>query len=215
MNCKSCSEVVSPKLKFALQNNSCPFCGGEIVAPELKEIFAELTLIMKDAEPFMQQVEDWLGSNYGLYKHSPINQSAILNYVETKTPTPPAGLLTDDNFDQSFLDQQVAMAKAKTATFQQKAQVKVPDTKTLIAKIQNGGAADPSEFVGVDEVYGAFDLSQDQDQPLAPNEALQLTAAFDASYSNNSLEQAIELEKVRKLHSAQRTTETSKVKRRD
>lgn len=46
MKCNSCQETISPKMRKAVENNICPFCGDKIVPDELRKSLTELDLIL-------------------------------------------------------------------------------------------------------------------------------------------------------------------------
>ena len=59
MICMSCKETIPSKFAHSIKMNMCPLCGGEIMEPVLQKILTDLQLIMKEAEPFMTEVEEW------------------------------------------------------------------------------------------------------------------------------------------------------------
>lgn len=68
MRCKSCKEDVPPKFTHALSVNICPLCGQEIMEIKLQNILGELKIALCDAKEYMDEVEDWLHSNFSLKK---------------------------------------------------------------------------------------------------------------------------------------------------
>lgn len=68
MKCKSCNEVVPSKFAHAIKQNECPLCGGEIMPAQLGIILAEMKnlLDMAQKDQYMDEVKDWLASNYSL-----------------------------------------------------------------------------------------------------------------------------------------------------
>src|SRR5271170_5480410 len=67
MKCKSCEEVVPSKFAHAIKQNECPLCGGEIMPVQLQNILSSLKTLMEEAkDKYMDEVKDWLASNYSL-----------------------------------------------------------------------------------------------------------------------------------------------------
>lgn len=183
----------------------CPLCGGEIMEPALQDVLKNLQIIMKDAEPFMSEVEEWLATNYSLRKGS-------ANDVKAKQrPLNEDG--EEETFDEESIRKQTAAAKS-AIDFQKRAGIKTNDMKSLVEKIQSGkGAADPSEFVGIDPDYGPIDMSNESGSaPLTERDAMQMVSALDhLPPANEDAEEVIknyyEIEKLKKL---QRGTPTGK-----
>ena len=191
MKCMSCEETIPSKFTHAIKSNTCPFCGAEIMEAALQTILSSLQTLMKEAEPYIDVVEEWFASNYSLRKGNKTSQD-------------------DDNFDEDSIKKQTEAAKSAIA-FQQRAGIKAGnDVKSLIDKIQNGkGAADPSEFVGIDEDYGPVDYSKDEPgQPLSKTEALTMMQALNQAptqTSDDPLKDYYEIQKLKKLQRVQPT----------
>lgn len=78
MKCMSCEAEINPKWKHAIDSNICPFCGQNVMEEKLKELFAQLRLIMDDLQEYSEQLYDWMLSNYNFIKtDSPL----LINYV--------------------------------------------------------------------------------------------------------------------------------------
>lgn len=174
----------------------CPLCGGEIMDPALQQVFASLQNIMKEAEPFMSEVEEWFASNYSLRKGA----------APREGQQPSGGIFDEENFDEDTLRRQTELAKS-TINFQQRAGIKQPGMKSIIEKIQ-GGAADPSEFVGVDPDYGPIDMSgESAGVPLSQKDQLAMMQAMNqnVSVSDDPVKEYYEIEKLKKLQRPQAT----------
>jgi hypothetical protein len=203
MKCQSCEEAISPKFGHAIEINACPYCGQNLMQPELHQVLRDLKNVMKEAEPFMDQVKDWLSANYSL---------GISKQSTQVSAHPQSELIMDDQFDENTLLRQTQLAKGQLNGFQQRANVKPQPTsaKALIQKIQGGGgyAAEPSEFVGEDPDYGAIDMSNETGEKLSSTDKEAMKNILEAQYSNkdNALEQALELEKIKKLHQGPKGT---------
>lgn len=197
MKCNACQETISPKFAHSIKLNICPFCGGEIMAPELQRILSGLQVLMVEAEPFITDVEDWFASNYSLRKGAAPKENH---------QAPSGGIFDEENFDEETLRRQTELAKS-TINFQQRAGIKQPGMKSIVEKIQ-GGAADPSEFVGVDPDYGPIDMSgETAGAPLTQRDQLAMMQAMNqnASVSDDPVKEYYEIEKLKKLQRPQAT----------
>lgn len=75
MKCNSCQVEIDPKWKHAIEQNSCPFCGQEILNEQLKDLLTEARLVID--ELFLNHKEellDWMRSNYGFIHKDGANQ---------------------------------------------------------------------------------------------------------------------------------------------
>ena len=82
MKCNSCKAEIDTKWKFAIDRNSCPFCGEEILPVELKEkIDAINTLFNSFPQAYLSDIEDWLFSHFNLVK---INSEKFFNLMPPK-----------------------------------------------------------------------------------------------------------------------------------
>lgn len=200
MKCRSCEETVPSKFAHSIKMNMCPLCGGEIMDPALQKVFADLQIIMKDAEPFMTEVEEWFASNYSLRKGAAPREGQQM---------PSGGIFDEENFDEDMLRRQTELAKS-AINFQQRAGIKQQQPggmKSIVEKIQ-GGAADPSEFVGVDPDYGPIDMSnEDAGAPLTQRDQLAMMQAMNQGgpVSDDPVKEYYEIEKLKKLQRQQPT----------
>lgn len=202
MKCKSCEEIVASKFAHAIKTNTCPFCGQEIMEPALQSILSNLQALMKEAEPFMAEVEDWLANNYSLRKGN--HPSSYLM---------PEEIMNSEGMSEEDIRRQTEAAK-KALDFQKRADIKpVPskDIKSLVEEIKSGrggGAAHPSEFVGTDPVYGEVDFSQEVDNtPITQKEANTMIAAMEQGNqvqknSEDVLADYYEMQKLKRLQRA-------------
>lgn len=183
MKCNQCSEAIPAKSAHAISKNECPFCGGEIMDPTLQDILTNLNLLMKEAGPHMEAVEEWLNSNYQLYKGGSMKRS-------------PTGIIQDDVIEGSG---------SITAQIQRRAEIgKMTGgkltRKDILEKIKGEGgyAADPAEFVGEDPDYGHIDMSQETASPLSKREAEQMLSAINGA-KPDPVKEYYEMEKLKKL----------------
>lgn len=195
MKCRSCEETIPSKFSHSIKTNTCPFCGEEIMEPALQNILKNLQTIMKDGELYMIEIEEWLASNYSLRKGG------------TKQSTVLSGGGDDESFDEESIRKQTEAAK-QAIDFQKRAGIKPGNIKSLVEKIQSGGgAAHPSEFVGVDEDYGEIDMSNEVSlDPLSSNDAGQMAVAMNQGLATNQddvLKNYYEIEKLKKLQRQQ------------
>jgi hypothetical protein len=68
MLCISCSGEINPKWKYAVDNNSCPFCGSAIMPDEVKSLLVSLRDVMDKLIAYPEQLNDWLLHNFGYIK---------------------------------------------------------------------------------------------------------------------------------------------------
>lgn len=198
MKCMSCNENISAKFTHSIKTNICAFCGGEIIPAALQNILVNFQVLMKDGEPYMEQIEEWFASNYSLRKHN--IQNVQKDFVSSQSS---GGIFDDENFDEETLRRQTELAK-NTASFQQRAGIKNNGMKSIVDQIRGGeGAADPSEFVGVDPDYGVIDMSKEEaGAPLSQKDALAMMQAMNQnniSASNDPVKDYYEIEKLKKL----------------
>jgi Zn-finger nucleic acid-binding protein len=198
MKCRSCEETVPSKFAHSIKMNMCPLCGGEIMDPALQKVFTDLQTIMKEAEPFMPEVEEWFASNYSLRKGGAPRET------QQGQQLPSGGIFDDQNFDEETLRRQTELAKS-TINFQQRAGIKQPGMRSIVEKIQNG-AADPSEFVGIDPDYGPIDMSNETaGAPLTQKDQLAMMQVMNAGgpVSDDPVKEYYEIEKLKKLQRQQ------------
>ena len=86
MQCMSCNSEIDPKWKFAIDNNSCPFCGQVILPEDLKELLSSLrSNIDSLMESYSNQLDDWMLSNFNYIKtDSPNIKDYIPKYLLNK-----------------------------------------------------------------------------------------------------------------------------------
>lgn len=216
MKCKSCQEDVPPKFTHAFAVNICPLCGQEIMDTKLQTILGELKSALGDAKDYMEAVEDWLLSNYSLKKIKP-NEVLVdkikLQTLEQKSanahsfgqlpgnspaahvPSGPGAMVNRrEDSDDVIVDEK------PTSIFHQRAGV-INQKKALdfIKGKTSTGAADPSEFEGVDEEYGEMDEPATGNQnPLSVNEQRAMANIFKGN-DLGSTSQELELQKLKRL----------------
>lgn len=67
MKCNSCQETISPKMRKAVENNICPFCGDKIVPDELRKSLSELdNVLIFLLDKFETETFDYLKDRYGI-----------------------------------------------------------------------------------------------------------------------------------------------------
>lgn len=75
----SCQSEINPKWKHAVNNNSCPFCGDNILPEELKELLSSLEHTINELkEKYSNQLDDWMLSNYNYIS---TENDKLINYV--------------------------------------------------------------------------------------------------------------------------------------
>jgi hypothetical protein len=204
MKCKSCKEDVPPKFVHAISVNICPLCGQEIMDTKLQSILNDLKHTMDSAKEYSEQVEDWLHSNYSLKK---VNSDEIVvptasikqASVPTLTPShskPITIRRSEDDQDQDEVfvnDQQIP-----TSIFAERAGVS--KLKKAVDRIKgNIGAADPSEFEGVDEEYGDSSMADEGNtMPLDSRGKRDIQNIFQEEDIYKA-QQEFELQRIKKL----------------
>jgi len=78
MKCISCEVEIDPKWKHAIDQNICPFCGDAILDPKLKDLLSSLFDIMTEMQPYPNELNDWMLSNFNFIK---TDSEHIINYV--------------------------------------------------------------------------------------------------------------------------------------
>lgn len=180
MKCQSCQEEISERFSHAFASNCCPFCGGEIVPKDLQNIFITLKDVFTDGSKYMEQIEQWLFTNYSLKKVSAPSPGQMQRSASTDE-------ILNGNFKQPEL-----------TPFMKKVNIK-HNPKDLIAKIQGSsmaGAAPPEAFVDENGNIEDFKQEQQYQQEYPPNEMEEL---FVDPRKPNSLREFEEKEKLKKL----------------
>lgn len=194
MKCKSCREDIPPKFTHALSVNICPLCGQEIMDVKLQNILGELKTSLNSAQEYMEEVEDWLFSNFSLKKVKPNEIVVDKNQLKPVSVSPGPGVMVNRKED----DEEVVVDEkpSTTTVFAKRAGVISPKKALDFIKGRSAlGAADPSEFEGVDDEYGEMEMQEsshdDNLSPLNPNERNQMAGIFrgeDLAKSSHELE---------------------------
>lgn len=198
MNCISCKEDIPSKFTHALSINICPLCGKEIMPEELKNVLAKLKIVFDDAKNYMNEVEDWLAANFSFKRLKPNEIILDKNQYDNEMKQRYFSNTPSNRKDENSSPDDKANMFAKRAG--------VPDHKNTLDFIKGKGsfgAADPSEFVGVDDEYGEINSDNvEVDQNLTPlnkSEANQIGSIF--ADKNNTSSSALEIQKLKKLQS--------------
>lgn len=198
MLCKSCKEDIPSKFTHALSRNECPLCGAEIIDDKLKDIISNLKLVLSDASEYMNEIEDWLFSNFSFKKIHPgqvvldkeqFEKLSAQSIQRQFVPGQGRGAIVNRNDDQDSQDMSGFSKRAGVVGNHKKALDFIKGRPTL-------GAAHPSEFKGVDDEYG--DINEDNLPPLNQNEAQQMDSIFANSGGESSHE--LELQKLKRLY---------------
>jgi|ERR1039457_392433 hypothetical protein len=175
MKCQSCSENVPDKFKSAIAKNECPLCGDVIMSEKLKESLALFKELMVDLEEFKEPFEEWLFANYSYRKGGGNND-------------------IDENGH-------IVNGSGEMSIFAKNAGMKNKPLKRIVDQIKEGGssgAADPSEFVGVDDEYGVItpDNIDEITGTLNRGEETELDGLF-----NEKPNPQLEMERLKRLRS--------------
>lgn len=198
MKCNSCSEDVPAKFAYAISINACPLCGGAIVDPEVKVILNELEACLNKAKDHMEQMEDWLFTNFQLRK---IKENEV---VIDKDELPATvrdeerqgrgkGINVrrsgDDDTDEDGIGSNKLSPKRAI---------------DIIRGRAGSGLADPSEFVGTDDEGNEIDLEAEAGEGLDRNEVDQMANLFGDGMHSDPKENARHDAHLQKLKNLQR-----------
>lgn len=206
MRCKSCKEDVPPKFAHALSVNICPLCGKEIMDGRLQEILGELKIALGDAKEYIDEVEDWLFSNYSLKRVKDnevlVDKNQLENLrIQAKekfvnksdhpvSPGKGVSVHRAEDEEDVVVDEKPSTVFAKRAG--------VPNHRKALDFIKGSmGAADPSEFKGVDEEYGNVDPEGSNGTPLSSREQSEMASIF--RQDDVAKIQELELQKLKRL----------------
>lgn len=211
MKCKSCNEDVPPKFTHALAVNICPLCGKEIMDTKLQNILGELKTAFSSAQEYMEAVEDWLLSNYSLKKIKPNEVVVDKNQLKAPRPEKPGPSATpahgspvmvnrkdddEDSQEEIVIDEQPSVWAKRSGVIHPKKALDFIKGKASL------GAADPSEFQGMDEEYGDMEEPSMQNlNPLSANEANQMAAMFKGNDLGKA-SQELEMQKLKRLQAS-------------
>lgn len=200
MQCMSCNSEINPKCKHAIQSNMCPFCGESIMHEDLKNGFSILQELMLKLEPYNQQLEDWMLSNFNFIRTtSPL----IVNYVPVDFLKKPKKTEPVDN--QKFIvkvptengEEEVVAEKIqsedRTNLFFKNAQVvkprldgfnsvseKTQKLKSMVQQIRSGG----SQSIALDENADIINSEQFSNSEADPETVANLQAALEEDDAN-------------------------------
>lgn len=184
MKCKSCKEDVPAKFAHAISANICPLCGEEIMAEKLRNALGELKIAMTDAKEFMPEIEDWLFSNFSLKK---IEENMVLiDKEELSSLQNQSQKRQSDNSPIEITEENNRTIFAKRAG--------VPNHKKTIdfIKGQSTGAADMSEFVGLEDEDNVLIDNNETEEFVDPN-------SIASIFKENKQSNHTEIQKLKKL----------------
>lgn len=198
MKCNSCSEDVPAKFIKAIAENSCPICGGQIVDPEVKTTLNELALVLNKAKDYMDQIEEWLYTNYSLRK---IKEDEV---VINKNDIPTTVMDGERPHNKAGRGNPIKRAGGEEDGVSSTSGL---DSKSAIDFIKKGGAgglADPSLYVGTDDEGNQIDLAAEASNGLRRNELNQMNDLFGDGIQVDSKEDAQSNAYLQKLKRLQR-----------
>lgn len=104
MQCLSCQADIPPQWVAAINSNTCPGCGGNIMDDSAKELLGELREAMSKMPNDPAGLAGWLLSNYSLQKIGTAEPTSFHRKMEKRAAQPTApGLKIADNPVQKFL----------------------------------------------------------------------------------------------------------------
>jgi len=186
MKCKSCHEVIPPKLSHSIRTNICAFCGEDIMAEELQAILSNLQDVMKLSEPYKEEVEEWLESNYGLHKEGKHKSTGLLSEV-------------NESFTDEDIQKETEIAK-RTAEIHRRSLVRSKTKKSILEEIQGrAGSSDVLEVEEQEQSQDYSDFENDIESGLSPNEMNQIKSVVENS-GEDLVKKYYEMDKLKKLH---------------
>ena len=189
MKCKSCNDEVNTKFKHALSINSCPLCGGEIMSVQLHSILNELKTTMERSSEYIEEISDWLYTNYNLKR---IKENEVIvdkkQLEEQKNNFKNIETIQSKNIIPNNEEQ--VEEPIEPTIFQKRAGVKITHKRAIdfIKGKEQVGVADPSEFEEEinDEYNDAVEGFESTNEPLNKTEQNQINNLF--SKKDNYLE---------------------------
>src|SRR5271165_6003199 len=142
MKCNSCSEDVPAKFAHAISINSCPLCGNAIVDPEVKLIINDLETVLNKAKDHMEQIEDWLMTNFQLHKVK--ENEIVINKDDL-----PAAVRGEER--QQGKGKGINVRRSKEDDEDEGVSLSPKKAIDIIRGKASSGLADPSQFHGVDD----------------------------------------------------------------
>jgi len=198
MKCNSCSEDVPAKFAHAISINSCPLCGNAIVDPEVKLIINDLETVLNKAKDHMEQIEDWLMTNFQLHK---VKENEI---VINKDELP--ATVRDEERQGRGKGVNVRRAGEDGNDEDGVGSNKLSPKRAIdIIKGRTGsGLADPKEFVGTDDEGNKIDLASEAGEGLDRSEVNQMANLFGDGMHVDPKESARHDAHIQKLKSLRR-----------
>ncbi len=198
MKCNSCSEDVPAKFAYAISMNACPLCGGNIVDPNVQIIINDLKAVLNKANDHMDQIEDWLFTNFQLRKIK--DNEVVIDKDELPATVRDEerqgrgkGISVRRSGEDGNDEDGVSSNKLS------------PKRAIDIIKGRAGsGLADPSEYKGVDDEGNEIDLEAEAGEGLDRNEVDQMANLFGDGIHSDPKESARHDAHLQKLKSLQR-----------
>jgi Zn-finger nucleic acid-binding protein len=169
MKCNSCSEEVLAKFQYAISTNSCPYCGGQIVDPNVQIIINDLKAVLNKASEHMDQIEDWLFTNFQLRKLK--EDEVVINKNEL-----PATVRDEER--QQGKGKGVNVRRSRDGDEDEGVSLSPKKAIDIIRGKASSGLADPSEFRGVDDEGNEIDLGSEAGEGLDRGELGQMSNLF-------------------------------------
>jgi hypothetical protein len=170
------------------------------MSQKLQTIIGQLKVSLDDALDVMGEVEDWLFNNYGLKKVAA--NEIVIDKNELKTQSLKIAHNPGVRVNRAEDGDHVEVDDKPITEFARRAGIITAKKAVDMIKGKAGrtsGAADPSEFVGVDDEYGDEEVfvpeSSNQRLPAGDNP---LEGLFDGA-GENKISKELEMMKLRKL----------------
>lgn len=197
MQCQSCKEDVPAKFAHAISINSCPLCGNDIVPVFIKNILNELEVVLNKAKDHMDQMEDWLFTNYSLRKIK--DNEVVIDKNEM-----PVAVRDEERPQGKGQTKGASVRRARDGNEEDGVSLSPKKAIDIIRGRSSSGLADPSEFVGTDEDGTVVNLADSDEVPLNKSEVDQMQNLFGNGIQSDPKEDAKHSAHLNKLKNLQR-----------
>lgn len=157
MKCINCNADIPPAFVHALQSNSCPGCGGQIMDQAGQELLTELKDAMEKMPNDPAGLAGWLLSNYSLRKIGTAEPTEF--YGKVKKTNRSGGHIDENRIKINENNPVQKFLKRAGLPSQAEKQQKLKS----IADMINNGEIDDSALYGDNEVEENFDVDEEQE----------------------------------------------------
>jgi Zn-finger nucleic acid-binding protein len=174
----SCSEQINSKFKYAIESNTCPFCGSVIMEEELKNLLTELRVVFDKLQNYPEELKDFLQNNFNLINASDVKQ-VLSNKVITDNFSSPEDSGSKNSTEPLLNQEKMNMLMRRADTF--KINGKASHLKDLVSQIKSGkNVTEDSD-----------DLSDVEIEALDRNELSEMQSFISSQTSSGGLDEFI------------------------